>query len=416
MVMTLYHRKLTGISPQNPYFKLLCIGFVCLIFYFIWMDIALYVNLQRWTPPAQTIEHQNKTINEKITLNSVIDKNNKQDPFSTFNPLTVKLIMIDHMTHYVHDILARFLVDFMGLARLFPWMSANFVSFAGLFLAMIGSKLMISDNLMHRQLGAVLFECRNLADSLDGVFSRSQKREHAEYIRVNHIKEKAEVVSFSSNYGTFGYNVDIICDILGGAFFCMAIFYRFVRRPPQIYENIHNDNGDNFPMIKVNDDSDSQNIQFKPNKVSENVKEAFAAHTEPTNISNKDSRYFTSRQVKIIVISFGLRILITGFLWDKYVHKYHDMLEVFSDNLTQRKLQGQAFKSISMWLIMWFWRIANGCALLEHLVIATFFDKLWEYLVFTTYIGWGFLCILTLFTQLHYTELYDSLNRLEAFT
>jgi len=181
----------------------------------------------------------------------------------------------------------------------------------------------------------------------------------------------------------------------------MAIFYRFVRRPPQIISNFskknntnhnrsdlnnnnhsykyskldenHNENQseDTFPMIKVNDDSDSQNIQFKANKVSESVKEAFASHTETNQASN--SRYFTSKQVKLIVVSFGFRILITGFLWDKYVHKYHDLLMHFSENPTQRKLQGQAFKSISMWLIMWFWRITNGCALLEHLVIATFF-------------------------------------------
>jgi hypothetical protein len=26
---------------------------------------------------------------------------------------------------------------------------------------------------------------------------------------------------------------------------------------------------------------------------------------------------------------------------------------------------------------MWFWRLANGCALLEHLTFMTFFNKLW---------------------------------------
>ena len=30
-----------------------------------------------------------------------------------------------------------------------------------------------------------------------------------------------------------------------------------------------------------------------------------------------------------------------------------------------------------MWLIMWFWRLVNGCAIFEHLVLATFFDKVW---------------------------------------
>jgi hypothetical protein len=26
---------------------------------------------------------------------------------------------------------------------------------------------------------------------------------------------------------------------------------------------------------------------------------------------------------------------------------------------------------------MWFWRLVNGCAIFEHLVLATFFDKVW---------------------------------------
>lgn len=184
------------------------------------MDIALFYNLQRYTPPP--IENVNKT-----SLSNI-------DPFSTFNPLTVKLIMIDHFTHYVHDILARFLVDTLHIDRLFPWVTANLVSFAGLFIALIGSRLTVSDNLSYRQLGALLFEFRNLADSLDGVFARSRKREAAEFlIKHNTNFVKAPVISYASTYGTFGYNVDVICDIMGGAFFCAAIFYRFLRRPPQ---------------------------------------------------------------------------------------------------------------------------------------------------------------------------------------
>jgi hypothetical protein len=64
--------------------------------------------------------------------------NTKIDPFTVFNPLTVKLVMIDHMTHYVHDVVARFLVDYLGLAELFPWMSANFVSLLGIVAAATG--------------------------------------------------------------------------------------------------------------------------------------------------------------------------------------------------------------------------------------------------------------------------------------
>lgn len=418
--MALIHNK-SGISSRSPYYKLFLFGLACLVIYFIWMDIALFVNLQRWQPPPiYTNQTTRGILAQAKPLKNI-------DPFSTFNPLTVKLIMIDHMTHYVHDISARFLVDYMGLARLFYWMSANCVSFIGLFMAFVGSVLTISDNLMYRQLGALLFECRNIADSLDGVFSRARKREHAEFMRKNQVNGNTPDISFSSTYGTVGYNVDIICDIIGGAFFCAAIFYRFLRRPPQKqiqsttklpikYTKLMNDEVDNdYPIIKVmNKATTEDTLQFKPSKVSDSVKEAFSsAESSPKQASSR--RHFSHREVKLMVISFGLRILLTGYLWDHFVHKYHDLLMVFSENPTQRKMQGEAFRSISMWLVMWFWRLANGCALLEHLVYATFFDKLWDYIVLTTYIGWGYLVILTMITQIHYTELYNSLNRLSSF-
>ena len=132
-------------------------------------------------------------------------------------------------------------------------------------------------------------------------------------------------------------------------------------------------------MIKRDDPVDNENLQFK-NLMSQNeknldtVKEAFAKSEYETQSS---TRYFTSREVKIIVFSFGLRILCTGGLWDHYVHKYHDLLMVLSTNPTIRHQQEQEFKSVSMWLIMWFWRIVSACGMLEHLVYATFFDKLW---------------------------------------
>lgn len=421
MAVSLYRRS--GISADNPYYKFICAGFFCLILYFIWMDIALFYNLQRYQAPP--IDKKNET------------KQTDVDPFSTFNPLTVKLIMIDHFSHYVHDILARFLVDTMHLARLFPWVTANLVSFAGLFLALIGSRLTVSDNLSYRQLGALLFEFRNLADSMDGVFARARKRETAEYLMKHNSKlVKAPVISYASSYGTLGYNVDVICDVMGGAFFCAAIFYRFLRRPPQKntnnaktsikFDTIKNDgykynkleNDSDYAMIKMDDPVDNENLQFK-NLMSQNeknldtVKEAFAKSEYETQSS---TRYFTSREVKIIVFSFGLRILCTGGLWDHYVHKYHDLLMVLSTNPTIRHQQEQAFKSVSMWLIMWFWRIVSACGMLEHLVYATFFDKLWDYLVFTTYIGWGFLCVLAMITQLHYVELSNQLNSIAAYT
>ena len=92
--------------------------------------------------------------------------------------------------------------------------------------------------------------------------------------------------------------------------------------------------------------------------------------------------------------------------------KFHQFHQI---NEKKQKMQATAFKSIGMWLIMWFWRLGCSCAMLEHLTISNFADKLWDYLTFTSYIGWAYLIILTLFTQIHYTEVTSSSFFLKMF-
>ena len=147
--------------------------------------------------------------------------------------------------------------------------------------------------------------------------------------------------------------------------------------------------------------------RFVIDKNTVSIAAAAFATNNPDNSHQTTSRYFTSREVKIVVISFGIRVLFTGLIWDHYVHKYHDLLMVFSNNPNKRvnfkiyfkdfensqikmhfnfcnkikRMQGQAFRSIGMWLIMWFWRIGSACAILEHLVITTIFDNLWVKMV-----------------------------------
>ena len=286
-------------------------GFI-IIFYFFWMDVALFVNLQNFSPPS---------IETNILLNNLSDvknygllnntfKDNDLQPSSIFNPLSVKLIMVDHMTHYIHDILARFLVDTIQFTNIFPWISANLVSFIGLVLAVLASRLTLFDTLLNQQVGALLFEFRNFFDVLDGVIYRAKKRVELSFL---HDSKYIQETTYISNYGSLGrnhfaiissnyisgklfiyfkgYNVDIISDILGGIVFIVAILVRYSRKPPRHYD---------------------------------------------VKMASENSRYFTSRQAKLVVISFGIRVFLTSALWDHYVHKYHVLLMVFSDNPTQR--------------------------------------------------------------------------------
>ncbi|CAF0850335.1 unnamed protein product [Brachionus calyciflorus] len=400
------------VSSLNNNYKFVFFGLI-LIIYFAWMDIALFINLQRWSPQIQA--------NTTQTI-----KYNYVDPFSVFKPLSVKLVMIDHVTHYVHDILARFIEDTLHFTTLFPWVTANFVSYAGLLSALIGSRLIISDNTMYCKLGAILFELRNLADSLDGVVYRSRKRRE-ELLK----QDQASIGVYQSNYGSYGYNVDVICDGLGGLFFCTAILIKFlkhlpskapsnilIRRPRSDnsnykYDRLQNEEPPKYEMLQMEYTTDQASPTHQRSKSLE-YSEVFAQTSSSDIQPTASRRHLTSFQVKLIVVSFGFRLLFTGLIWDHFVHKYHVLLMEFSDNPYVRRMQEQAFKSISMWLVMWFWRLGNACAILEHLSITTFFGKLWDYLVFTNYVGWVYLIVLSLFTQMHYTELYQSLNKYSA--
>ena len=256
-LLAINHRLLNATIHNNQ--KFLFFGLI-FILYFIWMDIALFVNLQRWSPPPISTSTssasilatlQASTVNKshpvapvaespvkKVNLTNHRPYSKSTDTSSVFKPLSVKLIMVDHVSHYVHDILARFIEDTLHFTEIFPWVTPNLVSYTGLVMAFVGSYLMISDKLLTRQIGSLLFELRNLADGLDGVVYRSQLRKKEIELLNSRASAGASVpqestIIYQSYYGTFGYNVDILCDGFGGIFLMIAILIRFLRHPPR---------------------------------------------------------------------------------------------------------------------------------------------------------------------------------------
>ena len=90
-----------------------------------------------------------------------------------------------------------------------------------------------------------------------------------------------------------------------------------------------------------NDLLEQELIKKQTFKTKQAAEYAFASSLSSYNNVNNSTnttivRHVSSRQVKLIVISFGIRILCTGLLWDHFVHKYHDLLMVTSSNPTQR--------------------------------------------------------------------------------
>lgn len=205
-----------------------------LLVYFLWMDIQLFINVQKWVPKYDDLKLSQSSFykSDSITIsdskhnlnNELNDIRKKQKELhkqfvdtGPFSQISVKIIMIDHMTHYVYDIIARFIENDLYLTYYLPWLSPNMVSIFGLFCAIVASRLILSDKLSYRRIGCILFELRNFSDSLDGVVFRALANK-------NH--------SYESVRGTLGYNVDVICDGLGGLVLVLALFIRFLRNPP----------------------------------------------------------------------------------------------------------------------------------------------------------------------------------------
>jgi hypothetical protein len=111
-------------------------------------------------------------------------------------------------------------------------------------------------------------------------------------------------------------------------------------------DNVHNSSNSSHSLSLSSMSSSSTSAQNRVNRpddynLNNRQFEEEKAHSSPMSHSTtspvtSNTHHVPLRQVKIIVVSFGIRLLFSGLLWDHYVHKYHDLLMEFSTNPTQR--------------------------------------------------------------------------------
>lgn len=132
--------------------------------------------------------------------------------------ISVKKLMVGQMSFYIRAPLAFFLEDYFGISRNLPWLTANVISCIHVVLSLLSVRFLAHETLEWRQFGCVLFHMRNFLDSLDGIIYRA------------HVKQN----TFRSNYGSFGYFVDCVSDIIGGICLSLSILIYLYRRRPMI--------------------------------------------------------------------------------------------------------------------------------------------------------------------------------------
>ena len=95
------------------------------------------------------------------------------------------------------------------------------------------------------------------------------------------------------------------------------------------------------------------------------------------------------------VFCYGACLAAAGKFWDLTVGDYKDTLQVKMEDESMAKLQFNLCHSFFTLFLFYLWRLVEGQALLQYILIPIFIDKVWEFLNYTQYIL--FLIILAIY-------------------
>lgn len=338
----------------------------CVLAFFVAMDTHLYFTLQS---------------------TSLV----KQDPpvpgfFSPFRPLSVKLLMTDPVNHYIIGPAAEYFDEITHFSKVFYFITPNMISITHVTVSLISAKLVSSEHLSTRRIAVLMYLFRSWLDDLDGVVYRSHTHTKGMYI---------------SNHNTFGYYVDIYSDIIGGIFLMIGILF-------SLWKVLLPANGGNYTSLPVTK-TDSGQASPVPNS-SPNKKTSFNILNVFTGNERHSGVIFTKRYIFLKTLSVGLMIAVASGTWDKCVERYTEVFQTdLSDpNLTQ--IQTEALHSGSTWLVIYLWRIWEGQAILNMVLIAVFLDRIWEFLNLFTYLGYIIVLVINILSYIHLYQIRKELQ------
>ena len=174
------------IGPSSWISKLLFVLLILMIFFFIYLDIHLYLRIQNY-PIERNFHHENSSKEAAQKYSDVTWINCHLNPLCD---ITVKALMLDHTNHYIFAPMASVFDDLCGISRS-DVITPNLISIFHVFVAMLSGRLVASDGIAWRRFGVVLFQVRTFLDDLDGHVARAKR----------HIRgERSEI-------GTTGYYV-----------------------------------------------------------------------------------------------------------------------------------------------------------------------------------------------------------------
>ena len=229
--------------------------------YFLIMDIVLYMTLQ-------TVTFVNQP---------------KPTRYTPFNPLSVKLLMTCPANHYVINPAAEYFDEITNFSRIFSFITPNMISYTHLVLGFISAYMVSRDSIRTRRYGVLLYEFRMFLDTYDGVVFRSHRGLKG-------------YVSFKSS---FGYIIDISCDIVGGIALNYGVLFYLWRNMCKPDQEI----GVNNSLLPLNHKNNNNS---------------------PTTKSKHE--VFTRKGIFIKMLFWGLCMALIGMTWDLTTEKFGEVL------------------------------------------------------------------------------------------
>lgn len=129
-------------------------------------------------------------------------------------------------------------------------------------------------------------------------------------------------------------------------------------------------------------------------------------------IKSKIDIHSGDRMIALLIVCFLLQLAVCATFWNRYILIYQELLESSSENVLQMRLKKKILKSNIMYVIIWFWRLTNGHSLMQMLITAVLFKKLWSFLDFIKYIGFVEMIFLATLTELHTIDVRNLLTDL----
>jgi hypothetical protein len=196
-----------------------------------------------------------------------------------------------------------------------------------------GSRMFSSVNVKNLRIGAVLFWVRNYLDTMDGVVARVQRN-------------RVGVVHTSTSLGFNGHSLDMLTDTLGVACIGVGILYLLFSK--------------NLMLSRI------------PSAIL--VRLGFRGH-----LGKKDQALS-----KMVAVAGLLYILLTGTFWETFMLRYANLFDTHANtNPALFELDNNFAIRLSQFL----WSLSCGDALLGYLMVAIFFNKIWEALQVFAFFG-----------------------------